>query len=178
MELSSTVLFGILGILIYVLRRLWRRSSNSNSSIHRVHLPCLPSLPFVGSLPFLPSDIKAIPHSLMKTAEKLGPIFAFYTGSRWKIFPHIAKAKLIGGDGRRNRCTNGNIWMQMLHTKEQCKCKCECKCRMHYVQPKQKHCILNITYKVNKIWWYNFTSIAFFRPYSHSRPASYSSIIR
>ena len=83
-----------------------------------------------GILPFLPSDIKAIPHSLMKTAEKLGPIFAFYTGSRWMIFPHIAKAKLIGGEGKRNRCANANIWMQIMHAKGQRKCKFECKCWM------------------------------------------------
>ena len=45
--------------------------------------PCLPALPIIGSLLFMPRDFQVLPDFFMKTAAKLGSIFAYHSGSRW-----------------------------------------------------------------------------------------------
>lgn len=76
------VVFATLAVAIAVL--FFRRNGNKNENRDgKPYPPSLPSLPIVGSLPFVSGGMEVMPEFFMKTAEKLGPVFTFYAGSRY-----------------------------------------------------------------------------------------------
>jgi len=69
--------FGAVFIISYL---LYRRLNVSNSG-HKLP-PALPSLPIVGSLPFLPTNMKDLAEFCISPRNKLGKIFSFRLGPK------------------------------------------------------------------------------------------------
>ena len=72
-----TLLFGAVFLTTYL---LYRRHNVGDSG--RKLPPAMPSLPIIGSLPFLPADIKDLAEFCISPRNKLGKIFSLRLGSK------------------------------------------------------------------------------------------------
>jgi len=71
------LVFGTVFVITYL---LYRRLNVSNGG-HKLP-PALPSLPVVGSLPFLPTNVKDLAEFCISPRNKLGKIFSYRLGSK------------------------------------------------------------------------------------------------
>jgi len=67
--------------VVFIITYLLYRQLNVSNSGHKLP-PALPSLPVVGSLPFLPTNMKDLADLAISPRNKLGKIFSFRLGSR------------------------------------------------------------------------------------------------
>jgi len=77
---SSGQLMLVFGTVFVITYLLFRRYNDSDGS-HKLP-PSLPSLPVVGSLPFLPTDLKDLAEFYASPRNKLGKIFSARFGSK------------------------------------------------------------------------------------------------